>query len=65
MWAKLNTASSGGVDLNALAQAVWQYGVRSLTTSWWLTTEQAEQLAATFKKGDVLINLEDILISPS
>lgn len=65
MWAKLNTASSGWVDLNALAQAVWQYGVRSLTTSGWLTTEQAEQLAATFKKGDVLINLEDILISPS
>lgn len=64
MWGKLNTASSGWVDLNALAQAVWQYGVRTLTTSGWLTVEQAEQLSATFKKGDILLNLEDILISP-
>lgn len=29
--AKLNTASSGGVDLNALAQAVWEYATRTLT----------------------------------
>lgn len=65
MWAKLNTASSGWVDLNALAQAVWEYWVRSLTINGWLTTEQAEQLASTFKKWDVLINLDDILISPS
>lgn len=28
---KLNTASSGGVDLNALAQAVWEYSTRELT----------------------------------
>ncbi len=28
---KLNTASSGGVDMNALAQAVWEYTTRELT----------------------------------
>ncbi len=33
MGAKLNTASSGGVDLNALAQAVWEYATRNLSTS--------------------------------
>ena len=44
MGAKLNTASSGWVDMNALAQAVWEYGMRSLTESAWLTTEQATQL---------------------
>ena len=35
---KLNTASSGGVDLNALAQAVWEYVDRTLTSSY--TPEQ-------------------------
>ena len=30
MGAKLNTASSGGVDLNALAQAVWEYATRKV-----------------------------------
>jgi hypothetical protein len=30
MGAKLNTASSGGVDLNALAQAVWEYATRTV-----------------------------------
>ena len=44
MGKKLNTASSGGVDMNALAQAVWEYGMRSLTESAGLTTEQSEQL---------------------
>ena len=29
--AKLNAASSGGVDLNALAQAVWEYAQREVT----------------------------------
>lgn len=29
---KLNTASSGGVDMNALAQAVWEYATRTLTS---------------------------------
>ena len=62
MWAKLNTASSGWVDLNALAQAVWEYWVRSLTVSGWLTTEQAEQLANAVKRSDVIINLDDISI---
>lgn len=28
---KLNTASSGGVDIEALAQAVWEYTTRTLT----------------------------------
>ena len=32
MGAKLNTASSGGVDMNALAQAVWEYATRTLTS---------------------------------
>lgn len=30
MGGKLNTASSGGVDLNALAQAVWEYATRKV-----------------------------------
>lgn len=29
---KLNTASSGGVDIDALAQAVWEYATRTLTS---------------------------------
>ena len=29
---KLNTASSGGVDMNTLAQAVWEYATRTLTS---------------------------------
>lgn len=33
MGSKVNTASSGGVDLSALAAAVWAHTVRSLTTS--------------------------------
>lgn len=41
MGAKLNTASSGGVDLNALAQAVWEYATRNLSTS----PPTAEQVA--------------------
>lgn len=32
MGSKLNTASSGGVDLDALAQAVWEYLDRTLTS---------------------------------
>lgn len=62
MGAKLNTASSGWVDLNALAQAVWEYSIRSLTTSGWLTPEQATQLANTVKKWDTLLNLWDIIL---
>jgi len=27
---KLNTASSGGVDMDALAQTVWEYALRSM-----------------------------------
>lgn len=57
MWAKLNTASSGWVDLNALAQAVWEYSIRSLTTSGWLTPEQAQQLTDTVKHGDMILHL--------
>lgn len=48
MGAKLNSATSGGVDLNALAQAVWEYATRGLTESA-LTTEQATQLLEMFK----------------
>jgi hypothetical protein len=33
MGAKLNTASAGGVDLNALAAAVWAHTVRGLTAT--------------------------------
>lgn len=29
---KLNTASSGGVDMTALSQAVWEYTTRTLTS---------------------------------
>ena len=43
MGGKLNTASSGGVDLNALAQSVWQYATRSLSG------EQATQLSEVWK----------------
>lgn len=44
MGAKLNLASSGWVDMNALAQVVWEYGVRSLTESAWLSTEEHDKL---------------------
>ncbi len=33
MGAKLNAAGSGGVDLNALAEAVWEYASRQLSTA--------------------------------
>ena len=33
MGSKLNSASSGGVDLNALAQAVWEYAVRNVNVT--------------------------------
>jgi hypothetical protein len=51
MGAKLNTASSGGVDLDALAAAVWAYATRTLTSSptSGLTTEQANQLRDLFR----------------
>lgn len=51
MGAKLNTASSGGVDLNALAQAVWAYATRTLTSSGasGMTPEQAAQLAEIWR----------------
>ena len=38
----LSTASSGGVDLDALAQAVWEYATRTLTAG---TPPTAEQIA--------------------
>lgn len=43
----LSTASSGGVDLNALAAAVWAYATRELTSGA-LSTEQAAQLAEIY-----------------
>lgn len=30
---KLNTASAGGIDMGALAQAVWEYGTRSMPSA--------------------------------
>lgn len=56
MGAKLNTASSGGVDMNALAQAVWEYGMRSLTESAGLTTEQSEQLSRIDTRVDIPVS---------
>ena len=44
MGAKLNLASSWGVDYDALAQVVWEYGVRSLTESAWLSIEEHDKL---------------------
>ena len=44
MGAKLNTASSGWVDLNALAEAVWTHTIRSLTESAGLTIEEHDKL---------------------
>lgn len=41
---KLNTASSGGVDLNALAEAVWEYVDRTLTSGGG-TAPTAEEVA--------------------
>jgi hypothetical protein len=37
---KLNSAASGGVDYNSLAQSVWEYVDRSLTTGSGLTLQQ-------------------------
>lgn len=44
MGAKLNTASSGGVDLDALAAAVWAYATRTLTASDMPIEQQAQIL---------------------
>ena len=51
MGARVNSAATGGVDLNALAQAVWEYATRTLTSaaSGGMTTEQAEQLAEIWR----------------
>ncbi len=62
MGAKLNSAASWGVDYNALAQAVWEYSIRSLTTSWWLTPEQAQQLSDSIKITDSLLNTGKIIL---
>ena len=51
MGAKLNLASSGWVDMNALAQVVWEYGVRSLTESAWLSTEEHDKLMSLSNWG--------------
>lgn len=42
MGAKLNTASSGGVDLDALATSVWSYTVRGLTVASMPAAQQAQ-----------------------
>jgi len=51
MGAKLNLASSGWVDYDALAQVVWEYGVRSLTESAWLSTEEHDKLMSLSNWG--------------
>lgn len=44
MGAVVNAAGSGGVDLNALAAAVWAYATRTLTTSGMPAEQQAQIL---------------------
>lgn len=44
MGSKLNSAAAGGVDLNALAQVVWQYASRTLTAGG--ASPTAEEVAA-------------------
>jgi len=43
---KLNTASSGGVDMDALAQTVWEYALRSMPAA-----ERAAVAEAVGAKG--------------
>mgnify|MGYP003456373791 FL=1 len=42
--------------MDALAQAVWEYGMRSLTESAGLTTEQANQLTQINDRVDVKVS---------
>ena len=42
--------------MDALAQAVWEYGMRSLTESAGLTTEQAEQLERIDSRVDIKVS---------
>lgn len=51
MGAKLNLASSGWVDYDALAQVVWEYGVRSLTESAGLSIEEHDKLMSLSSGG--------------
>lgn len=51
------------IDADYLAGKVWQNSERTLTESAWLTPEQAEQLTNTLKKGDSMINVDDIFVS--
>ena len=63
MGAKLNSAASWWVDLNALAEAVWTHTVRTLTESAGLTPEQEIALNNTLKKDDMFLNTGKIIIS--
>lgn len=56
MGSKLNTASSGGIDMSALAQAVWEYATRTLTESAGLTTEQDEKLTRIDERVDIKVS---------
>lgn len=56
MGAKLNLASSGWVDYDALAQVVWEYGVRSLTESAGLSTEEHEKLMSITGGGGYAVS---------
>lgn len=61
MGQKVNAAASGWVDYDILADAVVSK-ILALPDGV-LTPTQVEQLINTFKKGDSLLNLDDILIS--
>lgn len=54
MGQKLNSAASGGVDLNALAAAVWEYATRTLTsaTNSTFMTPLAFRASTTTTAGD-------------
>lgn len=49
MGAKLNAASAGGVDLDALAAAVWAYGVRTLSDGG-LSADSRQQLLDVWQR---------------
>lgn len=54
MGAKLNTASSGWVDMNALAQAVWEYYQRTLTSG------STPQEIWAYPSKPLIVNMGDI-----
>ncbi len=59
---KLNTASSGGVDLNALAEAVWEYVDRTLTSGGTAPTaeEVADAILAAAQATPIHSNVKEV-----